>query len=250
MRYAWVFFEEYFGNSNILKKALIRQVIRNLRSWDLKTNESVDFFIGISDNIKQRISAFYGRDAAVIYPPVETKKFSLSRRDDNFYLAVSALVPYKRIDIAISAFNQLGKKLVIVGSGNEERHLKKLGGKNIEFLGWVEDEGLRDYYERCRALVFPGEEDFGIVPLEAQACGKPVIAYAKGGVLETVTKDTGVFFSTQTPRALMEAVKYFESKKDTFNPQLLRENALRFDREIFKNKISSFIQEKINVKKA
>jgi glycosyltransferase involved in cell wall biosynthesis len=263
MRYAWLFFDEYFGNINPLKKVLISNIIQRLKIWDLKTNETVDFFIAISDNVKKRIKDFYAREADVIYPPVETQKFSISEKDDNFYLIVSALVPYKKIDIAIEAFNSLNRKLIVIGTGNSEAELKRIAGPNIEFLGWMDDEGLKSYYESCSALIFPGEEDFGIVPLEAQACGKSVIAYAKGGALETIipinpqpttydlqpmthNKPTGVFFYEQTPGSLAEAVGYFESVKDGFNPQALRENALQFDRKIFKQNIKEYISSHIN----
>jgi glycosyltransferase involved in cell wall biosynthesis len=245
MRYAWMFFEEYFGNYGYLKKKLVTSILKGLRKWDLKTNENVDFFIGISDNIKNRIKQFYGREACVIYPPVDVTDLDVSDKDDNFYLVVSALVPYKRVDIAVEAFNRLGKKLKIVGSGNSVNELKKTAKDNIEFLGWVDDFGLRDYYQKCSALIFPGEEDFGIVPVEAQACGKPVIAFAKGGALETITPETGVFFKEQTVDSLVEAVQLFEKTKQRFTKEAARNNALRFSREIFKQKIKEFIAENI-----
>lgn len=246
MRYAWLFFDEYFGNSGVWKKFIISKELERLRKWDLKTNEGVDFFVAISDNVKERIKLFYNKEADVIYPPVDTKRFQVSARDDGYYLIVSALVPYKRIDIAIKAFNELGERLVIIGSGNSETELKLIAKNNIEFLGWLDDRQIVEYYATCRALVFPGEEDFGIVPLEAEACGKPVIAYARGGALETVTKDTGIFFSELTSEAIKKAVREFESLKDKFNKDLIRKNALRFDREIFKTKILDYISEKIN----
>lgn len=255
MRYAWVFFEEYFGRSNIVKRKIISTVVERLKKWDLRTNENVDFFIAISDNVRNRIKRFYNRDADVIYPPVEIEKFGLSTKEGDFYLIVSALVPYKRIDIAINAFNISGKKLVIIGTGNSEAELRKTAKPNIEFLGWVDNNKITEYYSNASALIFPGEEDFGIVPIEAQACGKPVIAYARGGVLETVrpinpqlsTSDEpgGVFFYQQTPQALIDAVEYFESVKDRFNPQGLRKNALRFDRGVFKEKIREYVEKRV-----
>jgi glycosyltransferase involved in cell wall biosynthesis len=249
MRYAWLFFNEYFAKAGLIKKMLISFIIRRLKAWDLKSNENVDFFVAISDNVKIRIKQFYKRDAEVIYPPLEITKFNLSAKEEDFYLIVSALAPYKRIDIAIEAFNIIGKKLVIIGTGDCQQDLKRIAGKNIDFLGWVDDVKIGDYYQRCKALIFPTEEDFGIVPLEAQACGKPVIAYAKGGALETLNSDTGVFFFPQSPSALIEAIKGFESKKSTFNREVIRKNALRFDRDIFKKNIENFVKEKINAKK-
>jgi len=246
MRYAWLFFDEYFGSCGFIKKNLISWVLKGLRKWDLKTNETVDFFVAISDNIKNRIVKIYGREAEVIYPPVELDRFKVSRRDDGYYLVVSALVPYKRVDIAVDAFNRLEKKLLVIGTGNVEKQLKAGAGKNVEFLGWASDAALADYYSNCTALIFPGEEDFGIVPVEAQACGKPVIAYAAGGVLETVIPQTGVFFKEQTLESLIDAIGRFEKIRGSFDSNAIRNNALRFDRQIFKDKINAFIQEKLN----
>jgi len=271
MRYAWVFFEDYFGSYSPIKKRFISTVIERLKKWDLKTNETVDFFVAISDNVKNRIRLIYNKESDVIYPPVEVDRFNVSAKREDFYLIVSALVPYKKIDLAIRAFNALGKRLVIIGTGNARKKLRSLARPNIEFLDWVSEEDIRDYYSRCRAVIFPGEEDFGIVPLEAQACGKPVIAYAKGGVLETVVpinpdaalsvgrgplnhslrpasgqawdaqKATGIFFYEQTTNALKEAVEYFEPNEDKFDPSKLRENAVLFSRDIFKDSIKNYI---------
>ena len=246
MRYAWLFFEEYFGNYSPIKKAAIKTLIKYLRKWDLKTNAGVDFFVAISDNIRLRIDDFYGRQAKVIYPPVDTSRFNLSTKDEGYYLIVSALVPYKRVDIAIEAFNRLGKKLIVIGTGNCQNKLKKLAGKNIEFIGWADDNALQKYYRNSRALIFPGEEDFGIVPLEAQACGKPVIAFAKGGATETLTRQTAVFFENQSAQGLIAAINEFEIRKDDFKPETMRENSLRFDRKIFKEKIKNYIEEKLH----
>jgi len=245
MRYAWLFFDEYFGKYNPVKKAAIKTVTNYLRNWDLKTNSDVDFFAAISDNIRLRIERLYNRQAKVIYPPVDTGHFVLSEKDNEYYLIVSALVPYKRVDIAVEAFNRLDKRLIVVGTGNCQDELKKKSGNNIEFAGWADDNALKEYYKNCRALIFPGEEDFGIVPLEAQSCGKPVIAFAKGGALETLTEETAVFFKNQSVPALIEAVNEFESKKNTFSPETIRNNSLRFDREIFKEKIKKFMEEKL-----
>ncbi|NQT89748.1 MAG: glycosyltransferase [Candidatus Omnitrophica bacterium] len=254
VRYVWVFFDEYFGEFNPVERAAISTFLKRFKRWDLKSNEGVDFFVAISDNIKDRIKRFYDRDADVIYPPVDAGGLKPSTTEEDFYLVVSALVPYKRIDIAIEAFNRLGKRLVVIGTGNSEKDLKKIAGPNIEFLGWAYDEAIKGYFARCKGLIFPGEEDFGIVPVEAQACGKPVIAYAKGGALETVVginkktlnqEPTGVFFYEQTPQALIEAVRYFESIKDKFDPVALRSNALRFDRALFKEKIKKYINERV-----
>lgn len=244
MRYAWLFFDDYFGKNSGLKRLFISFIIKKLRKWDLRTNENVDFFIAISDNVKDRIRKYYGRESEVIFCPVEGERLSISRKKGDFYLVVSAFVPYKRIDLAIKAFNRLGKRLLIIGSGSEEKSLRKIAGKSIEFLGWMGREKLK-FYQECRALIFPGEEDFGIVPLEAQACGRPVIAYGKGGALETITGDTGVFFFEQTEEALARAVVEFESRENTFEADKIRKHALRFDRSLFKEKIRDFIDSKL-----
>lgn len=272
MRYAWVFYNEYFGKLNIVYRIIIKQILNQLRRWDLRTNENVDFFVAISDNIKNRIKACYNRAADVIYPPVDTERFSISAKDRDFYLIVSALVPYKRLDIAIEAFNKSGKRLVIIGTGNSEAELKRTAFGNIEFLDWLSDKDIAGYYAHCKALIFPGEEDFGIVPVEAQCCGKPVIAYGTGGALETIApinqrntqyniRDTylpvkrakqsytGAFFYEQTPEALSAAIELFEKNRDKFDPQAIQKNSLRFDRAIFKKKMREYIEEKIDEKK-
>jgi glycosyltransferase involved in cell wall biosynthesis len=288
MRYAWVFFNEYFGSLGIAKKMLIKPLLAGLRKWDLKTNEGVDFFVAISDNIRNRIASCYNRNSQVIYPPVDTERFTVSKKSGDFYLIVSALVPYKRVDLAIDVFNKNGKKLIIIGTGNAERDLRKKAGNNIEFLGWLSDNEIDNYYSRCKALVFPGEEDFGIVPVEAQACGKPVIAFGRGGALETVVginscdhercsregskgidssvaalsqnnsdgscsqdyrSSTGVFFYEQTPERLSKAIELFEKNSAKFDPYKICENAQKFNRAVFRDNIKSYIQEKMNEKK-
>lgn len=207
MRYAWSLQEEYFGR-NPVKRAALELALGRLRKWDQAASARVDRFVAISQYVKARIEKFYGREAAVVYPPVATQFFTPDERGghDGYDLVVSALVPYKRVDLAVRAYARTGFPLKIAGVGTELEALKKLGAPNVEFLGRVPDEGVRELYRRCRFLVFPGEEDFGIVPLEAQACGKPVLAYGKGGLLETVGEgQTGVFFGEQTAEALAEA---------------------------------------------
>ncbi|MFH0732436.1 MAG: glycosyltransferase [Candidatus Omnitrophota bacterium] len=271
MRYIWFFFNEYFGKEKPIKRFFISAVTQNLKAWDLETNKSVDYFVAISDNVRNRISNIYSKDSYVIYPPVDIHKFSISSKDHGYYLIVSGLVPYKRIDLAIEAFNMTARRLVIVGAGNVEKKLKKAAKPNIEFAGQVDDERLKEYYYNCTALIFPGEEDFGIVPVEAQACGKPVIAYGRGGALETViplevtpstslgagrsqghqvtSPPTGVFFYEQTPQALINAIETFEQNRDKFMPQKIRENSLRFSRDIFKQRIKDYITDKLNQQK-
>ena len=242
MRYAWGFFDEYFGQRAGAQKVLIGGVLAGLRHWDLQANKNVDHFVAISEHVKRRIRDCYRREAEVIYPPVDTEFYttdsSVPRED--YYLIASALVPYKRADMAIEAFTRLGKRLVIIGEGPERDWLEKIAGTRVHFLGWQTDEILRDHYRRARALIFPGEEDFGIVPLEMQACGGSVIAYGEGGALETVRDGkTGVFFKKPTVESLMLAVQDFEKLRP--DPVAARENALKFSRERFKREMKQMI---------
>ena len=248
MRYLWDMYGQYFGDSKFYIKLAMNIVKPYLQKWDVESSKNVNYFIAISEHVKNRIKKHYNRDAIVINPPVDTDFFTptsdFGLRTSDYYLIVSAFAPYKKVDLAIEAFNQLGYPLKIIGSGQDEAKLKKIAKNNIEFLGWRDNEELRDYYQNCKALIFPGEEDFGIVPVEAQACGKPVIAYKKGGALETVIDGiTGIFFEEQTIGSLIEAVKKFENTK--FNGNVIRSNAGKFGRKKFFELIKNYIDEKI-----
>ena len=252
MRYIWSMYDQYFGNSKFYVKIAIKMIMPYLQKWDIESSKSVNYFVAISEYVGERIGRIYNRNLDVIYPPVDTDFFSLTsdfgprlyRGTLDYYLIVSAFAPYKKVDLAIEVFNQLGYPLKIVGSGQDEGKLKKIAKKNIEFLGWRNNEELRNYYQNCKALIFPGEEDFGIVPVEAQASGKPVIAYRKGGVLETVVDGkTGVFFEEQTVQSLSEAIIKFEGMK--FDEVVIRTNSEKFGREKFKKKIKNYIDEKL-----
>lgn len=208
MRYAWLFYDDYFGHSAV-RSLVARMLLPALRRWDVATSRRVDRFVAISRHVQQRIRDFYHRDADVVYPPVDTERWTPGSNviSGDFDLIVSALVPYKRIDLAVQAYNELGYPLKIAGAGSETEKLRRLAGPNIEFLGWQSDDDILRLYRSSRLLVFPGEEDFGIVPVEAQACGKPVVAYGRGGLLETVKSGvSGVFFKEQTPAAIKNAV--------------------------------------------
>ncbi len=211
MRYLWGFQDVYFNRYLSPVRFLINAVFFFLKKWDLGTNERVNLFVANSEYIKTRIKTVYGRDAQVVHPPLETDFFKPHGVSGKFYLAVSHFVPYKRMDLVIEAFNRLERQLVVIGSGPlaaQYQNLRK--NEQISFLGGVNDEELRKAYSGARALIFPAEEDFGIVPLEAQACGTPVIAFRRGGSLETVK--SGVFFDEQTPEAIREAVLRFEGQ--------------------------------------
>jgi glycosyltransferase involved in cell wall biosynthesis len=250
MRYVWDMYDDYFGKGKTgwPTRTAMRLVRPYLRRWDVRTSGRVDHYIANSNFVAERIRRTYGRTSEVMHPPVETGRFSPSERDDGYFLVVGALVPYKRADLAVRAFSRLSHRLVVVGSGPEEHKLKAAATKNVEFLGWQSDDDVAKLYAGCRAVVFPGVEDFGIVPLEAMASGKPVIAYARGGALETVVADgaepTGVFFHEQTAEAVLAAVQQFQPER--FVPSILRRHAQRFDRAVFKQRITDFIAGKVS----
>lgn len=242
MRYIWDQHDDYFspGRASLLTRAGMKMFRRCLQEWDVETANGVTHFIANSNNVRERVKRIYHRDSTVIYPPVDVQRFSLSTNDEGYYLIVSALVPYKRIDVAVEAFNRLGKKLFIIGTGSEEKRLKSFARPNVEFLGRADDANVVRYYSGCKALIFPGEEDFGIVPVEAMACGKPVIAYAKGGVLETVVDGvTGVFFNEQRAESLERRVNEYE--KMQFDGAAVRERAMKFAKEDFRRRFQEFI---------
>lgn len=239
MRYVWDAGGDYFsfGRSRLIRKAALAPFRSMLRGWDRATSENVDAFVANSEEVRERIRQFYGREATVVYPPVDTEFFTPGEaaRGDAA-LVVSALVPYKRVDVAVRAFSRDGLRLRVVGDGTERRELERIAGPTVELLGSVTDERLRELYRTSSALLFPGREDFGLVPVEAQACGLPVVAYAAGGALETVVDGrTGLFFAEQTPEALLEA--YARAVAHDFDPAELRANAERFSRDRFRREM-------------
>lgn len=242
MRYAWLFHDEYLGR-NPLKRVLAAPVLASLRRWDRANSARVDRFVTLSQHVRERIQRFYGRDADVVYPPVDVDFFTPGTNEAHggYDLIVSALVPYKRLDLAIRVYTQLGWPLKIAGTGTDYDALKKMAGPNIEFLGWQSDEQLRELYRGCRMLVFPGEEDFGIVPLEAQACGRPVVAFARGGALETIVADeTGVFFAEQTETALRTALQLAATQN--WSRAVIRRQAERFAPQHFINGLAASLE--------
>ena len=248
MRYAWHMREAYFGRARGLKARVVDRLLGVLRDWDRRTANRVTHFIAISRTVRQRIAECYGRESTVIYPPVDTGFYTPAAvpRED-YYLAVSAFAPYKRLDLAIEACNRLRQRLVIIGSGQDEARLRSLAGPTVHFLGWQPDEAIRDQFRRCRALIFPGEEDFGIVPVEANACGTPVIAFGRGGATETIVPlggreaPTGVWFMEQAVACLIDAIEQFAKSEHAFPAAMLRRRALQFTSSRFEREMFSYI---------
>lgn len=258
MRYMWVFFDQYFGSYPPWKKALVWLIGEDLKRWDIATLPRVDDFVAISRTIKDRIRDVYKRDSTVIYPPVEIDKFGFNplRKKGDYYVCVSALVPYKRIDIMVEAFNRMpDKKLVIVGDGNTRKEWEaKKSSPNIKFMGWMDHDDVVKVCYGAKAFLYAAFEDFGIAPVEAQALGMPVIAYGKGGTAETVipingpcagSDPTGVLFYEQDTRSLIDAITEFEKRESEFDPMDARRNAERFSEDNFKNSIKSFVNSKM-----
>jgi glycosyltransferase involved in cell wall biosynthesis len=242
MRYAWDWTHRYFDENNLkgFKAKIARKLIHKVRLWDKISADRPDVYLANSIHTQKRIQKYYRLESTVVYPPVDVDRFQISETNGDFYLIVSTLAPFKRIDIAVEAFNMSGKKLVIIGDGADKARLERMAKKNIEFRGFQTDAEVADAMGQCRALVFPGEEDFGITPVEAMACGKPVIAYGKGGLLETVVDgETGVFFQKPNPESLIEAVGRFEGMN--FQPAIIAERAKMFDKNGFRDAVKSAV---------
>ncbi|HEY1407291.1 MAG TPA: glycosyltransferase [Promineifilum sp.] len=247
-RYVWRY-HQYAERESLgpAKRFSLAPFLTYLRQWDRLAADRVDYFIAISDEVRRRIAKVYRRDAAIIYPPVDTQRFEPTSRVDDYYLFVGRLVPYRRLDLLVEAFNTMGRRLVIAGGGRDRQRLEALAGPNIEFLGFVPDADLGDLMARCRAFIWPGEEDFGISPLQANAAGRPVIAYAAGGALETVVTGrrnsaTGALFAEQSVAAIIEAVESFDPS--SVDPKVARRHAEQFDTAVFKRRIQEFVTRK------
>ena len=245
MRYAWDLTYKYLQDLGPFQKALARLTLHRLRNWDITSLNRVDHFAAISKYIAKRIKKAYGRDAEVIYPPVDVQKIPFQEAKEDFYLTVSRFVPYKKIDLIVEAFSQtLERKLIVIGDGPEMSKIRQKAGKNIEILGHQTDLVVRDYMKKAKAFIFAAEEDFGIVIVEAQAAGTPVIAFGQGAALETVVDEkTGLFFDAQTIPSLLKTLERFD--KMEFDSKSLRENAERFNKARFHREFRDFVTRKL-----
>lgn len=250
MRYMWDMFDEYFGEGKSGRAtAFAARMLRPyLRRWDVSSTREVDHLLANSRFVQERIRDFWGRESTVMHPFMDPAKFADRLEDPrDYYLIVSAFAPYKRIDLAIEAFKELGLRLVVIGGGQDAAKLRALarGAGNIEFLSGISTEALGEFYRKAKAFIFPGLEDFGITPLESLYNGRPVIAYGRGGVLDTVTEKTGVFFGEQSVAALVAAVREFESSGHRFRAADARARALEFTRAKFTREYSEFVAKAI-----
>lgn len=247
MRYAWDLQEQYLKDSGLdkgLKGMYAKYVLNKIRKWDVSNAVNVTFFIANSNHVADRIKNRYNRDSVVIYPPVDTTFFSLQEEKEKYYFTASRMVSYKKMQLIVEAFNEMPNlKLIVAGTGPEFDKIQQIAKDNIAVVGPVSQLELKEYLQNAKAFVFAAEEDFGIIPVEAQACGTPVIAYAKGGILETVVNEqTGLFFNEQTVDAIKEAIAVFETK--IFDSKAIRAHALQFSKERFEKEIQSFVDEK------
>ena len=259
IRYAWDLQHQYLRESGLtkgFKSKIARMILHYMRIWDVRTANGVDYFIANSHFIARRIWKCYRRKAKVIYPPVDVEKFVPTGQKEDFYLTASRMVPYKKMDLIVEAFSEMpDKKLVVIGKGPDFEKIKKSAAPNVQILGYQPDEVLKDYMQRAKAFVFAAEEDFGIIPVEAQACGTPVIAFGKGGSLETVVgygekeNPTGVFFEEQTVPSLINAVKRFEEVRDHILPENCRKNAEKFSVSTFRENMEQYVKEVLKERK-
>lgn len=255
IRYAWDLYHQYLKESGLskgLKGFIAKMILHYVRMWDFTTVNRVDYFIANSNYISRRIKKVYNKKATVIYPPVNVESFSFAPHKEDFYLTASRLVPYKKIDLIVEAFNhQPDKKLIVIGEGPDLDKIKAKATSNVTLLGYQPFEVLKSHLQRAKAFIFAAEEDFGIAPVEAQACGTPVIAYGKGGACDTVIDGkTGILYKEQTVASLTEAILKFEDMSEAFSPFAIRENAVRFSNKTFHVAIISFVESKLTAKLA
>ncbi len=244
-RYLWDYTHQYMEDHQYrgLKKWMVQRKMQHVREWDRLASDRPDFYIANSDAVASRISKYYQRESDVIYPPVDVDRFAVSDASEDYFLIVSQLSPYKRVDLAVQLFSKLGKKLVIIGAGPQESFLRKIAAPCVEILGFKDDAVVGEYMKYCRGLIFPGEDDFGIVPLEAMACGKPVLAFGAGGALETVIPGvTGELFGEATVDSLEAGLARMLLNMHLYRAGRIREHAEKFARPVFEKKIRQFIK--------
>lgn len=246
MRYVWDHYHFYRANAGLPARLLMPWIAPALRTWDVTTAARVDAFVANSRHVADRISKYYRRRATVLNPPVSVDDFAPVSDPGDHYLVAGQLVGYKRVDLAVRAFTRMDRKLVVIGEGPEMATLKRLAGPSVTFLGRTPFPQLKDMLARCRALIFPGTEDFGIVPVEAMASGRPVIAHASGGVLDSVVPDhTGLLFDEQSEAGLIDAVRRFEAMEGTFHPEIIRQHAQQFSDVHFRQRMQQIIDDEI-----
>ncbi|MEQ1274402.1 glycosyltransferase family 4 protein [Acinetobacter ursingii] len=257
IRYAWDLQHQYLrelGLTHGIKALIIRWLLHKIRMWDYRTANGVDHFVANSKFIARRIKKVYGRESDVIYPPVDTDRFTLCENKDEFYFTASRMVPYKKIDLIVEAFSHMpNKKLVVIGDGPDMQKIKSKAASNVEILGYQSNQVMQDHMQRAKAFVFAAEEDFGITPVESQACGTPVIAFGKGGALETVNaklneQPTGIFFDKQEVASLINAVEHFENNSGLYLPENCRQHALKFSNQRFHSEIEQYVKQKWEAK--
>ena len=244
MRYVWDAWHIYLADKqmNRMVKAVVKGILSKIRIWDFLGASRVDQYVANSNYVADRIRKFYRRESIVIYPSVDTDKIQISHENKGHFIAIARLSQYKRLDLVVRVCNELELPLIVIGTGEMEVELKHMAGPTVTITGWISDEQKIDYIRTCRALIFPGEEDFGIVPVELQSAGKPVIAYGKGGCLETVIDGkTGLFFSEQTVASLKSAIQEFVEKETKFDPSIISEHAQKFSRQRFQSEIKTLV---------
>ncbi len=245
MRYAWDWTHEYMREqrAGLLKRTAVRHLLNKIRVWDYYAADRVDHYLANSENVRRRIQKYYRQDASVVYPPVDVERFKVTPEHENYFLIVSTISPYKNIELAVNLFNKVRKKLVIIGEGSDRKRLMQMAGPHIDFIGFKPDEVVREYMQNCRALIFPGEEDFGITPVEAMACGKPVLAYKKGGVKESVIPGvTGEFFEEATVESMENGLARLLARESKHDPHQIRQQAERFAQSNFEKTMEDMIQ--------
>lgn len=244
MRYAWDYTHQYLKDQKLgfFGEEIVKKMLHNVRQWDFLASDRVDIALANSKTVQGRIRKYYRKTSEVLYPPVETGRFSPKKEHENYFLIVSTLTPYKRVDLAVELFNKLGKRLVIIGDGSDRARLQRMAAGNIDFLGFKEDSVVKEYLENCRAFIFPGEEDFGIAPVEAMACGKPVLAFRRGGLTESMVEGkTGQFFEEQSVESMEEGLTQLLIHEKNYDANFIAKHAEKFSTEHFKRSIRNLV---------